>query len=92
MSVNDAGPLEFLDLYLTDQIMEHIVLETNLYAEQYIASNADSMSEHSNARSWEETTVNEMKTFIGLILLMGVIYKPRLHLYWSTDELYNSPM
>ncbi|KAK3797036.1 hypothetical protein RRG08_001476 [Elysia crispata] len=33
-----------------------------------------------------ETDVGEMKTFIGLCLLMGVIKKPDYNSYWSTDQ------
>ena len=33
-----------------------------------------------------------MRTFIGLIFLMGIIYKPSIPMYWSTDELYHTPI
>ena len=33
-----------------------------------------------------------MKTFIALIFLMGVVYKPSIPLYWSTDELFHTPI
>ncbi|KAK6166296.1 hypothetical protein SNE40_023027 [Patella caerulea] len=33
-----------------------------------------------------------MKCFIGLSLLMGVIYKPRIPMYWSTDDMLSTPL
>jgi len=33
-----------------------------------------------------------MKKFIGLLLLMGIIYKPQIPMYWSTDIHYQTPI
>ena len=80
----DSTCLDFLELYLTDEIMTLIVNETNRYAEQFLAANIIS-AQNLYLSSWEAKTVPEMKTFIGVILLMGIIYKPQIPLYWSTD-------
>ena len=36
--MTDKSPLEFLGLFITDTMLDRIVSETNLYAEQFIAS------------------------------------------------------
>ena len=36
--------------------------------------------------------IDGMKLFIGLVMLMGVIYKPSINLYWTTDALYHTPI
>ena len=79
----DSTCLDFLELYLTDEIMTLIVNETNRYAEQFLAVNIIS-AQNSYLSLWEATTVPEMKTF-RVILLMGIIYKPQIPLSWSTD-------
>lgn len=33
-----------------------------------------------------------MKVFIGLVMLMCVEHKPTIHMYWSTEVLYNTPI
>ena len=33
-----------------------------------------------------------MKKFFGLVILMGIIHKPNLPMYWSTDSLYHTPI
>jgi len=33
-----------------------------------------------------------MRQFIGLVLLMGIIHKPVIEMYWSTDPLYATPL
>ena len=33
-----------------------------------------------------------MKRFIGLLILMEIVYKPTIPVYWSTSELHNTPI
>ena len=79
-------PLDFVDCYLTPELYD--ILVTNRYASQFIRDNPNSPV----CGSWKDVTANEMKTFLGVILLMGIIYKPRLKMYWSTDNLYYTPI
>ncbi len=37
-----------------------------------------------SCRTWTNTTVDEMKAFVGLLMCMGFIKLPRLELYWSS--------
>ncbi|XP_004211347.1 piggyBac transposable element-derived protein 4-like [Hydra vulgaris] len=78
--------LDFFELYFPDEPITLLVAETNRYARQFFAANPD------NSSLREETNVAEIKTFIAVILLMGVIYKPKLSKYWSKDALYNTPI
>ena len=41
---------------------------------------------------WKDVTVIEMKKFIGMILLMGIIYKPSIPMYWSTTDIFHTPV
>ena len=60
--------------------------QTNLYAAQYKASNPN-LPPNSRASSWVEATRNEMKKFLALSFLMGVVRKPEVSDYWSTNPL-----
>ena len=33
-----------------------------------------------------------MKKFFGLVILIRIIHKPNLPMYWSTDSLYHTPI
>ena len=88
----DASPFEILSSYLTPDIVHHIVLETNRYAQQYLSANAATLKPSSEARRWHDTTDDEMVAFIGLLFLMGITYKPRLSMYWNTTDIFRSPM
>ena len=83
--------LDFVELYLTDEIMNMIVIETNRYADQYFLQNEDHL-DNSYLSLWNPVTNAEMKAFFGLVLLMGVIYKPNIHMYWSLDIFYSTPL
>ena len=67
-----------------------MVEETNHYADQFIMQNEN--RDNSYLSQWHAVTNPEMKTFLGLPLLMGIIHKPKLHLYWSTDIYYSTPI
>jgi len=83
-----ANALDFFRLYFTDEMVDLMVLETNRYADQYIQGNV--LKPHSAAQNWVQTNREEMFAFIGLSVLMGVVYKPRIHMYWSTDEIFHT--
>ena len=78
--------VDFVNLFFTNDVFDLLVTQTNLYASQYI-SNHPNLSAHSQARSWHDTTRDEMKKFIALSLLMGIVRKPALSDYWSTNPL-----
>lgn len=47
---------------------------------------------HYEARlEWFETTLHEMKVFIGLHVLFGIKQLPATRLYWSKDPLVRVP-
>ena len=81
---------DFLTLYLSDEIVDLIVCETNRYAEQHIQRNV--IPPHSPVRTWTPTSRDEMLSFLGLSILMGLVYKPRLYMYWSGDEIFRTPL
>ena len=35
------------------------------------------------ARAWYDTTLEELKAFVGILILMGIQRLPRLEMYWS---------
>jgi len=60
------------------------VTETN----QYAAANLTDPSNKPHARKWWDVTVDEIKSFIGLLILMGILRLPRLDMYWQTSNFY----
>ncbi|KAJ1153167.1 hypothetical protein NDU88_005929 [Pleurodeles waltl] len=80
-------PINFFELFMDDMFLEEIVEQTNLYAEQHLRDNAARLRPHSRAAQWIPTNLEELKKFLGLTFLMGLIRKPSLASYWSTSPL-----
>ena len=83
--------LDFLQLYLTDKMLELVVIETNRFANKFFSENLDKAA-NSYLKNWTDLTVNKLQVFIGLVILMGIVHKPNINSYWSGDELYNTPI
>ena len=83
---NNPSTGDFLNLFLTDEFFDILVEQTNLYAIQYKRNNPN-LPPNSRANEWFDTTRVEMKQFIALSLLMGIVRKPEIAQYWSTNPL-----
>jgi len=86
----ESCPIEFFDLFLTDEILNLLVNETNRFADQFLAKSV--LKRKSRAHDWHPTTASEMKQFLGLVFLMGIVKKPRIEDYWSTDPTMATPI
>ena len=89
--VQGTKPTDYYRLFLTDDIVQHFVTETNLHAEQVIAVSRP-QKRFARLKDRTETDAGEMKKFLGQILLTGIVSKPTLASYWSTSVLLNTPI
>ena len=80
---------DFFKLYFTDQIIDHIVIQTNLYTQQFIEQHQINLTPHSLIHQWKAT---EILTLLAVVILMGAVHKPRFAMYWSTDSLISTPI
>ncbi|XP_014612713.1 PREDICTED: piggyBac transposable element-derived protein 4-like [Polistes canadensis] len=81
-------PFALYKLFFTDYILEKIVEETNKYAAQCI--NNSLFISRTHQLPWKPVTKNELNTFIGILLIMGVMLSPDIRLYWSQKEMYTN--
>lgn len=89
-ALDSIEPKDFVELFISDLLIQNIVDQTNLYADQCIQA-MDGTSQHARIHAWKPVTVSEMKVFLGLFFLTGIIHKPELDMYWSTDEMLATP-
>ena len=71
---SDISATDLFCQFFTDEVWCLLVDETNRYASQNIFP---------GSRAWHDTTVVEMKAFVGILILMGIQKLPRLEMYWS---------
>ena len=71
---NTVHPIDCYRHFITDEIIDLMVRETNRYAEQYLQ--AHQISRRSKYRQWIPTTREEMFKFFGIIIEMGLVQMP----------------
>jgi len=84
----DGSPIDFYHLIVDQNIINNIVIETNKYAAQQIASKV--ISPHSRLNKWYDTNESEMKCFLGLLMWTGLVSLPSYDLYWSTSVIFKT--
>ncbi|OXA39146.1 Exportin-1 [Folsomia candida] len=70
-----STPYSILRKFMTDEVIGQIIHQTNLYALQR------------KIPQWKNVTVAEFWNFLALHVLTGVVQKPSLKDYWSTNVL-----
>lgn len=68
-------PLDIFMLLFSEELLQKLVFETNLYAFQ-----------NNTGNTYLPTTYNEMRCFLGLNILMGIKHLPSYKDYWSARE------
>lgn len=82
---NDISEVGLFQLFITDDMLNLFVTETNRYADQVSAREGDNAGPHSRVKLWKPVTFDEMKAFIAVLLLLGLNKRSSYDLYWSTD-------
>ena len=79
-------PLGFIQLFLTRELCEYFMVQTNNYA-KFRRENGSSVYS-----DWTDVSLSEIMTYMGLVILFGIYYLPRLSMYWSPNQMYHSPL
>ena len=77
---DNTSALSLFCRYFTDEVWNLLLTETNRYAHVNLSSMP-------NACAWTDVTIDEMKAFIGVTIVMGIIQLSRLDMYWQTTNL-----
>ncbi|XP_053319679.1 piggyBac transposable element-derived protein 4-like [Spea bombifrons] len=89
IDVTGFTPLQFVQIFLGEDILGDIVSQSNLYAQQYRAANPNS---YFAKQPWTPIDVPEFLKFWALTMLMGIIKKPSIRSYWSTSPILSTPI
>ena len=82
---------EYFELLLTDELLHSWVLETERYAKHYINQHRP-LQQYSRCHEWDwetrdmEFKLCEMRAFLALSLLMGIVQKPSIEDYWNNSS------
>ena len=92
MPMEGKSPLDFFSLLLTDGMLEHIVTQTNLSAQQFIESHE--LAPHSRVRRWSKSihTIDELRQFLAIIIVMGLVHYAQIASHWTTQWPYSNAL
>ena len=85
-------PMDYWNLFIKDQDFESWAEQTNVYAQQQLQRRAGVLSPTARMQGWMPTCRDKVKQFIGLVLGTGLVDKPLLDDYWSTDAITYTPL
>lgn len=80
--------LSTVELFIGDDLFDLFTTQTNLYHNQQYNNNDES----TKIKAWIDTNVVEMKKFLGLVVIMGIVKKPEKDDYWSTHPGLHTPI
>jgi len=80
--------VEFFSLFFTNEMIDEICAHTNSYANQQIIEGTHESYTQSDG-SWKDTTRDEIKSLIALLIYCGLVQVGNVERYWSTKSLYN---
>ncbi|CAD1476040.1 unnamed protein product, partial [Heterotrigona itama] len=81
----ESTPLDAFQLFFSEELVSHIIEETNNYF-KFVIENT-SFKTHSRTNSWKDTSICEMYGFLAITILMPRMKKLTLNEYWSTDTI-----
>ncbi|XP_047370484.1 piggyBac transposable element-derived protein 4-like [Vespa velutina] len=82
-NINCNDPLELYELFVTDSIILLMVQQTNKYAMEI-------GTDKKHQTSWIPVSIGEMKAFLGILLIMGVVQMPDIRFYWAENSMYGN--
>ena len=90
VAFESESPLQYFSLFFTPDMLQHIVEQTNLRAEQYISSH--DLAPHSRIRLWSKGVhdIGELQRFLAMVIVMGLVRYPQIESHWSTMWPYSS--
>ncbi|XP_051159196.1 piggyBac transposable element-derived protein 4-like [Leptopilina boulardi] len=91
---SETKPIEIFEIFYSSEVMEMVCAMTNIYSDMKIESlrESDKLKSNSRFKSWKNLDPTELYTYYALTILMGIIRKPSLKMYWSTDPLLTTPV
>ena len=75
-------PIDFFNLFVTENIKDHIYSESTKYAGQFLQDKADHLAQHKHARAndlkKQPIQRGEINTLLAIVLTMGILGYPSI--------------
>ena len=96
--VKNKEPIELFELMITDELVEYITEQTNLYFKQNLVGKT--FTKHSRIQKHLSKNNNDelllcnsadIRCYIATALYRGVLQKPTVYMYYTQDKLFETP-
>ncbi|KAG1946326.1 piggyBac transposable element-derived protein 4-like [Pimephales promelas] len=77
-----CSPLQYFELFFSKSVMQTIVKNTNAYG---------AMRHEGKENPWEDISVKDFKTFLAMVIYMGLLKCFSLRDYWKRSDIYSLP-
>lgn len=81
--IAELDPLQILQLFFEENVLNLIVMETNRYAEQ----DTSRKSMFSRTKKWTPITVEVLWVFLGILILQSIVEKPIQRWFWTNNKI-----
>ena len=88
--VTDIYPLCLFRLYFTNELVDLILTQTNLYAQQWLDTHQ--LRRCSRATKFTPITKDELMLYFAMILYLGIVWKPSYVYYYTENAIFATPM
>lgn len=89
----DSSVLQIFEFFYCSDVMEMICAMTNLHHDECLEARKQSnkLKKRSRISCWSDVKTEELYIFYALSILMGILKKPKIRMYWSKDPLLKTP-
>jgi hypothetical protein len=85
ISLKDATPISVFRSFFTEEIINLITDQTNVYGAQKKRRNAQN-----KIGRWKDVGVKDIESFLGIIIVMTMNDLPEMKHYWSRDNIFHN--
>ncbi|NP_001418355.1 wu:fc11c11 [Danio rerio] len=82
ISTSSCSVLQYFQLFFSKSVMQKIVDHSNIYA---------SMHTNEKKKPWKNITIKDLKSFIAMVIYMGIVKCFNLTDYWKRTDFYSLP-
>ena len=85
-------PEKAFSIFVDDEVLQYLIDQTNIYANQITAKRItnDSLTFYARHQKWNATIKDKIKTFLGILLWIGLNRKSTIGSYWSQSPLHKN--
>ncbi|XP_050950241.1 piggyBac transposable element-derived protein 4 isoform X2 [Labeo rohita] len=82
VSSGSCSPLQYFELFFSKSVLRTILTNSNAYG---------AMRQEGAKKPWEDITAKDLKSFLALVIYMGLLKCFKLTDYWRKSHIYNLP-